>query len=809
MLQFNVHTLLGRNGQSCGNRYCADAAVGTQAFSALDPCQNNGQCRNTSTSFTCNCTQGYAGDFCQQYDYCAETQCDSVGALSCENTVTSAVCRCKAGYSGPLCSTNIDECASDPCQSGSTCLDGVNAYTCLCTAGWTGADCSVDIDECLTSPCRNGATCMNQSPPQRYTCTCQPGYTGLNCDLDVDECSSAPCDSLGSSACLNQLNSYQCQCHDGFSGEQCSTATQAVRRLASCGVFGYDLLEAVQVPAGTYRVALNGSPDAMLSGQVTAMPSMPFLFGSWFWLERGANGILVSSHSDSGIVEFSVQIRHQLITVSGRTWLASDLTERRWHYVTVTGNSSHVTVTLDDQILGTQSVASPISLVSRNVQLGSLPDGSMAFNGMIHNPTLSFGISSAASPHVCLLGQGSSSSSQCGSNGRSVDLLHGQLDCVCNTGWTGPTCGVRQTQVSSGGQGSIAYTLSSQQQTSSSVSLALRSEPSSTTQQVLSFQRSTGGGVPGQLQSVLLNIDNSSNVQVLISETCSSTSSISISSDVVVTDGAWHNVSVSSIAVAGTVSLSVDGVQQTVSLLNDGNAVGCTPSTAHLQLGHVVTGVSGCLDDITLDTVPLAATSASLSGDASLSCQHDTARFHGLSQLRLQPVDWSSGLVNMSLRLRTASPNGTLYFIGGDRNDALAGIPTAFILLEVTRGFMQLTARLNELDSVTLLNTNVRVDNNAWHSVSVYYNTSTFSLTVDSRQEFAAVSTRSSTTEISISQMDVCFGAVTADKQLLFNTPTVSAALDGCVQDYYHNGRFISFFSNVASHNVAFGQCNV
>ena len=36
---------------------------------------------------------------------------------------------------------NIDECASSPCQTGSTCVDDVNMYSCTCEAGWTGTHC--------------------------------------------------------------------------------------------------------------------------------------------------------------------------------------------------------------------------------------------------------------------------------------------------------------------------------------------------------------------------------------------------------------------------------------------------------------------------------------------------------------------------------------------------------------------------------------------------------------------------------------------------------------------------------------------
>lgn len=38
----------------------------------------------------------------------------------------------------------------------------------------------VDIDECRTNPCKNGATCLNTYGS--YICTCALGWTGVNCE---------------------------------------------------------------------------------------------------------------------------------------------------------------------------------------------------------------------------------------------------------------------------------------------------------------------------------------------------------------------------------------------------------------------------------------------------------------------------------------------------------------------------------------------------------------------------------------------------------------------------------------------------
>ena len=39
--------------------------------------------------------------------------------------------------------TDIDECASNPCQNGGTCNDNINSYTCSCIPGYTGNNCEI------------------------------------------------------------------------------------------------------------------------------------------------------------------------------------------------------------------------------------------------------------------------------------------------------------------------------------------------------------------------------------------------------------------------------------------------------------------------------------------------------------------------------------------------------------------------------------------------------------------------------------------------------------------------------------------
>ena len=39
---------------------------------------------------------------------------------------------------GTNCETDIDECSSDPCENGATCIDLINMYECSCDDGYTG-----------------------------------------------------------------------------------------------------------------------------------------------------------------------------------------------------------------------------------------------------------------------------------------------------------------------------------------------------------------------------------------------------------------------------------------------------------------------------------------------------------------------------------------------------------------------------------------------------------------------------------------------------------------------------------------------
>lgn len=168
--------------------------------------------------YSCSCIPGYNGVNCQtDINECASNPCQNGG--SCSDHVNRYSCSCVPGYLGLICQTDINECASNPCQNGGTCTDQVNAFMCGCMLGYAGVICQTDINECASNPCENGGSCTDYV--NKYTCSCVPGYLGSNCQTDYDECQSNPCMNTGS--CKNLINSYSCDCSGRYKGDVCQT----------------------------------------------------------------------------------------------------------------------------------------------------------------------------------------------------------------------------------------------------------------------------------------------------------------------------------------------------------------------------------------------------------------------------------------------------------------------------------------------------------------------------------------------------------------------------------------------------------
>ncbi|KAF9421742.1 hypothetical protein HW555_002423 [Spodoptera exigua] len=118
-------------------------------------------------------------------------------------------------------SRNRDQCESNPCEHGGTCLNLANGYHCLCPPNWEGRDCDVDVNECRNFAgtdlgCQNGATCYNT--PGSYQCFCKSGWFGMHCTRKAKDCSGGDFEMCGHGTCIPVTTGegIQCICHQGW-----------------------------------------------------------------------------------------------------------------------------------------------------------------------------------------------------------------------------------------------------------------------------------------------------------------------------------------------------------------------------------------------------------------------------------------------------------------------------------------------------------------------------------------------------------------------------------------------------------------
>ena len=254
------------NGAHCVDRINSFECLCTPGFAgpactedvdecASAPCCGRGTiaCRDGADSYACECASGYGGVNCaNDIDECAPNPClhggicdDShtqdfiaPGYYHCSCAIGSTGQRwsgtncdtvpadCPPGLDGPGCTTDVDECASTPCQHGATCLESsmhgpvaTGFYQCECAVGWHGVNCNSNVDECDSHPCINGATCTDVPLRATFACQCVSGFGGRECQENIHECDSSPCANGGT--CIDRDDSFLCDCPPSFDGDTC------------------------------------------------------------------------------------------------------------------------------------------------------------------------------------------------------------------------------------------------------------------------------------------------------------------------------------------------------------------------------------------------------------------------------------------------------------------------------------------------------------------------------------------------------------------------------------------------------------
>ncbi|KAL4219251.1 DNA repair protein Rad9 [Mactra antiquata] len=194
-------------------------------------CKHGSQCQPDFYSYTCECSTGYTGRWCQdRVDFCSDNPCMNG---HCVNLLDQYQCMCdNTGYTGTRCETDINECSdnSTPCLNKGLCMNQNGTYTCQCSSSFIGDNCEIPVgNDCSDSPCVHG-TCTNttiEHPAgsgtmvQTYQCMCTAGYTGVNCDTTIDYCAEYPCSNNGTCASNTNTQNFTCTCPTGFEGLRC------------------------------------------------------------------------------------------------------------------------------------------------------------------------------------------------------------------------------------------------------------------------------------------------------------------------------------------------------------------------------------------------------------------------------------------------------------------------------------------------------------------------------------------------------------------------------------------------------------
>ncbi|XP_041832212.1 protein jagged-2b isoform X2 [Melanotaenia boesemani] len=219
-----------------------------------DPCENGATCHTMDQDFYCACPEGFEGKTCERPKESCQAPCPVIDICTIPIAINHSgvqhissnvcgprgqcvsqpagnfTCICDLGFSGMYCHENVNDCISNPCRNGGTCIDGVNSFQCLCLDGWEGQLCDLNVNECRHNPCKNGGHCVDLV--NDFYCECADNWKGKTCHSRERQCDETTCSNGGT--CYDHGDVFRCACPPGWGGNTCNTAKNSSCASSPC-----------------------------------------------------------------------------------------------------------------------------------------------------------------------------------------------------------------------------------------------------------------------------------------------------------------------------------------------------------------------------------------------------------------------------------------------------------------------------------------------------------------------------------------------------------------------------------------------
>lgn len=152
--------------------------------------------------------------------------------------------------------------------------------------------CETEIDECQSNPCRNGGSCLDRF--NMFVCECPPGYSGPTCDMNV---CSLHVSSLALDIHVNRCTFYICcptqtNPQDTFLQSTFLQTTEIETFVSVFHFITWHLCAYGLVRRKTHLVTFKQRPCSCLNGLFWSpqtwqtMPEVSFKNIQWFYSQR-------------------------------------------------------------------------------------------------------------------------------------------------------------------------------------------------------------------------------------------------------------------------------------------------------------------------------------------------------------------------------------------------------------------------------------------------------------------------------------------------------------------------------------------